>query len=91
VRVLELVQGPELVQAPEQALVLAPGQALVLAPEQVRALEQAQVGASQPVPKPDRVRAVVITLRHGTFASDPGHPTSHRTMPATNRIRFSGS
>jgi hypothetical protein len=90
---LELVQGRELVLAREQvqALEQAQEQELVQGREQVQALEQAQVGASQPVPKPDRVRAAVITLRHGTYASGLGRPTSRRTMPATHRTRFARS
>jgi hypothetical protein len=89
VLVLERAPEPEQVLVLERALVLV--LVLVQAPEPEQALEQAQVGASQPVPKPDRVRAAVITLRHGTCASGPGRPTSRRTMPATHRIRFARS
>jgi hypothetical protein len=88
---LELVQGRELAREQVQALEQAQEQELVQGREQVQALEQAQVGASQPVPKPDRVRAAVITLRHGTYASGLGRPTSRRTMPATHRTRFARS
>jgi hypothetical protein len=97
VRVLvqELVQ--ELVQVQVQVQVLAPEQArvpelvqvrvrvLVLVRELVQAREQVDV--NRPVPKLERVRAAVITLRHGTCASGPGRSTSPRTMPAIRLIR----
>ena len=89
---LELVQVPEQVRALEQALVPEQVQVQVLELEPVQVLERvqvrAQVDASQPVPKPDRVRAAVITPRHGTCASDHGRSTSRRTMPATQPYPF---
>jgi hypothetical protein len=94
-QVLERVQAPEQVQALGQ--VQGPEQVRVQVQVQVQALERVQelgqerervqVGVSQLAPKPDRVRAAVITQRHGTCASDLGRSTSRRTMQATPPIR----
>jgi hypothetical protein len=92
---LALALAPARVLGRVQVLVLVLVLARVQALELVRALEQAReralvparVGVSQPVPKPDRVRVAVTTLRHGICAFGPGRSTSRRTMPAIRLFR----
>jgi len=82
------VQVLEQVLVPERALEQVLEQVRARALEQVLVPERAQVDACLPVPKQARARAAVTTPHRGTYASDPGRSTSHRTMPATRRIRF---
>ena len=102
-QVRELEQVRALARAQAQAQALERVQALERAQERVRALEPGQaleralvlepgrghspVDVYRQVPKQGRVRAAATMPHHGTCASDPGRSTSHRTMPATQRIR----
>ena len=76
-------------QVPEQVQVQV--QVQVREQVQVRVQVRALVDACRLAPKQDRARAAVITPRRGNYAFDPGRSTSHRTMPATRRIRFTKS